>query len=76
MYTNVMTHFQSQPHANPAKERARYIRDAFHVDTVTYAEIPKFTDTSKIEHFNIKLTSDNVQGLLIGESAQLIPTTN
>lgn len=47
MYTRHDT-LSKPPHANPVKERAHYMRCFSH--TVTYAEILKFIDTSKIEH--------------------------
>lgn len=51
MYTNVMTLFQSHPmQIQLKKEHVTW--DVFHIHIVTYAEIPKFIDTSKIEHLN------------------------
>lgn len=43
-----MTLFQSYPVQIQLKKK--HIRDASHTDTVTYTEMPNFTDTSKIGH--------------------------
>lgn len=44
-----MTLFQSHPMQIQLKKE-HITWDAFHTNTVTYAEILKFIDTSKIEH--------------------------